>query len=316
MLAQTPANVSKTLPPPFATATTLLPLLCTALALLALFLLWMPLECKADVFKQPASCSTPKPPLDKERTALGQLREALDQRGLTAQLTTFFQSFGGEQRCLLSYLRSGATNLVVDKAATRIEETLAFRREHRLDEVTKPAAALAASPITPLFPMAMVATAPDGCPVQFARVGQLKPKEIFKQFPEAEVAHWWVLWWERALELQRESVQRQGWCKGTYDVYDCSGIGRAQTDLGSLRVLARITGLGERHYPENLAACFVIHAPTIVSLAWRVVTPVLSEKTREKVCISSGMPESLREKLGGEAAVQAMLASVPKEGAQ
>ena len=49
-----------------------------------------------------------------------------------------------------------------------------------------------------------------------ARVGALRNKEIVKAFPEAEVAAWWALWWERALELQRESVEQHGHCKGTY----------------------------------------------------------------------------------------------------
>ena len=36
-----------------------------------------------------------------------------------------------------------------------------------------------------------------------------------------------------------------------------------------------------------------------------------SERTKRKVVISTGMPDALRELLGGEAAVRAMLASVP-----
>ncbi len=78
------------------------------------------------------------------------------------------------------------------------------------------------------------------------------------------------------LELQRESVERHGHSKGTYDVYDCAGAGSRQLVMHLLRVLARITADGEKHYPENICACYVINPfPALVhpSVPWSGATP-------------------------------------------
>ena len=66
--------------------------------------------------------------------------------------------------------------------------------------------------------------------------------------------------------------------------------------------------------PRVRCACFVINAPAVVSYAWRILKPVLNESTRQKVVISSGVPDSLVEALGGEQALRAVMASVPPLG--
>ena len=62
---------------------------------------------------------------------------------------------------------------------------------------------------------------------------------------------------------------------------------------------------------ERSYKCFVINAPSWASFIWSSIRPMLSERNRGKISGSSGVPEALRTALGGEAAVQQMLASVP-----
>ena len=44
---------------------------------------------------------------------------------------------------------------------------------------------------------------------------------------------------------------------------------------------------------------------------WNALKPVLNERTRQKVTITSGVPDQLRDAVGGEDALQRMLRSVP-----
>lgn len=47
-------------------------------------------------------------------------------------------------------------------------------------------------------------------------------------------------------------------------------------------------------------------------MVWKAVQPLLNERTREKITISSSVPtEAMVQVLGGEAALQAVLDSVP-----
>lgn len=42
------------------------------------------------------------------------------------------------------------------------------------------------------------------------------------------------------------------------------------------------------NYPEILGHMFIVNAPAIFSLAWRVVRPMLTERTTSKIDIVSG----------------------------
>ena len=97
---------------------------------------------------------------------------------------------------------------------------------------------------------------------------------------------------------------------GTCDVYDCAGLSLSQLSPGPLRTLVRCVGLGTAHFPENLHKCYVINAPKIISFAWKAVQPALNQRTRDKVSISSGVPASLVETLGGEDKLQELFATV------
>ena len=82
---------------------------------------------------------------------------------------------------------------------------------------------------------------------------------------------------------------------------------------GPLRTLVRCVGLGTAHFPENLHKCYVINAPKIISFAWKAVQPALNQRTRDKVSISSGVPASLVETLGGEDKLQELFATVARK---
>ena len=59
------------------------------------------------------------------------------------------------------------------------------------------------------------------------------------------------------------------------------------------------------------AKCYVINAPKWATFGWTIVRSVLNDRTRDKVTISTGIPDALTQALGGEEALQAMCDSVP-----
>merc|ERR1711965_342607 len=80
-------------------------------------------------------------------------------------------------RLLLCYLRS--EGLDTAKAAKRIEDTLAFRKEHeRTLAIEDTQAAMEAHPLWPRWPLSFPLVAPDGCPVQYTNVGAVTPSQL------------------------------------------------------------------------------------------------------------------------------------------
>ena len=56
-------------------------------------------------------------------------------------------------------------------------------------------------------------------------------------------------------------------------------------------MLARVLGIGQDNYPENLGKCLIINAPWVFSGGWKIITPVLDSNTRSKISIIRGPAE-------------------------
>ena len=253
---------------------------------------------------------------EKQRAALSVLEAKITADSSISQpeLDTLGEKWGSRDRLLLFYLRSGDGKCDPNKVLPKLKSTLAYWKSSGATGETDVQGQLERHPITRFWPLSYPFIAPDGCPVQFAKVGAITPAQLIGAAEDGEVGlkAYMMLWLRRALELQASVEQRQH-CLGTYDVYDCSGASWEAMDVSSLRVLSRCISLGEQHFPENLYKCFMINAPRWASFIWAAIKPAMSERLREKVHISSGVPEALTAALGGEAAVSEMLASVPEK---
>lgn len=254
----------------------------------------------------------------RRRSAVADLRAALQNgpSGLVQGLSNLTHAYGSSDRLLDCYLRCGGVRWDVAKAKTRLVSTLAFRAEHGLDSLDV-RSAFEEHPVRAHFRTAFAPLAPDGCVVQYTRLAGLRPRYLMDNFSEQDVCHFMVLWLETSLRMQGDSNRaRTDGCPGVYDVYDAAGFKFSSLlrDASATRALARLMSVGEQHYPENLHKCFVINAPTIAQLVWKLLKPAISAETSRKVQISSGVPSELKQALGGHDAVQEMMAAVPPPG--
>lgn len=188
-----------------------------------------------------------------DRQSLQRVREALAADDtLLERLQPFAAKYGGLDRCLLSYLRAGDVQYDVQKALARLRSSLDFRKSMGLDDITDAAAALNDHPLKDVWPVSFPLMAPNGCPVQYARCGAIRPSQLTKTTGgEASLKLAVALSLSRALELQAK-VEKTRHCVGTYDVYDLQGASREHLELGALRTLGRCISLGTSHFPETL----------------------------------------------------------------
>lgn len=69
-------------------------------------------------------------------------------------------------------------------------------------------------------------------------------------------------------------------------VLDMTGLKISQ--LGQLKLLTVISSIDDLNYPEKSDAYYIVNAPYIFSACWKVVRPLLQERTRKKVQVLSG----------------------------
>lgn len=259
---------------------------------------------------------------DSERRVLGELRDILQSRLDGHQLgwRRLADAYGSAEQCLLCYLRAGEGPCDAPDAASRVMRTLAFRAHHNLDrpDITD---AIEGHPARSSWPFVMAGRAPDGCPILFARLSHMDIADLIHAHEEEEITRFAAMWFEQALRAQAEVLRSTGApCRGTYDVYDCAGVRswyKVIHDVKDCRgVLSRIFAAGAEHYPAQLDRCFILNAPSVAMVVWRILSSFLSERVLHRVQISSGVPQELAEVLGGDEAVRRMLELLPLRDGQ
>ncbi|XP_024967868.1 SEC14 cytosolic factor [Cynara cardunculus var. scolymus] len=69
-------------------------------------------------------------------------------------------------------------------------------------------------------------------------------------------------------------------------VLDMTGLKIAQ--LSQLKLLTVISSIDDLNYPEKTDNYYIVNAPYIFSACWKVVRPLLQERTRKKIQVLSG----------------------------
>jgi hypothetical protein len=65
-----------------------------------------------------------------------------------------------------------------------------------------------------------------------------------------------------------------------YAIADLEGFSMANFSLSQMKIAISIL---QNHYPERLGRIFVINAPFVFTAAWRLIQPLLDERTKNKI---------------------------------
>ncbi|KAJ1410816.1 CRAL-TRIO lipid binding domain [Sesbania bispinosa] len=91
------------------------------------------------------------------------------------------------------------------------------------------------------------------------------------------------------------ATKNQGRYIGTcVKVLDMTGL--KLSALNQLRLLTAISTIDELNYPEKTETYYIVNVPYVFSACWKVVKPLLQERTRRKVQVlkGCGMEELLK----------------------
>jgi hypothetical protein len=235
----------------------------------------------------------PTPAVLLSRNVPGELVAVL-QEELTIELQQtgakdMLSALGGTPRCFERFLL--ARNLNVSAAALQFRQTLKFRQSFVHKAI--PLAEATRTKVAPFWPGCFcgrtrtTAKHPCGLPIQYFRFGEINPRGMMAAVSEDQFRAYYVHWMELALRHENSCNPVPGTCSldraAMIEVHDMKGLHLSQLHMPGLRMLSRVLSIGQNHYPENLYRCVIINAPTVFAIAWRVISTVLTERTRAKI---------------------------------
>lgn len=259
------------------------------------------------------------PPSEADSVASLSAKLAVDASIDQQALRRLGNVYGGLNTMLACYLRDGFVLFDHSKARTRIMRSLQHRVDHQLDErAADLAEVIERHPVRRAFPSRYdppVFTT-DGCPVLYTKLAAADFATL-STYTDSDLKSFVALFYERSLQLSGQSTRENGVpCKGTVDIYDCTDVYWSKLISGfrtHKRVVSTLFDISE-HCPDGLYKCFVINAPALASIAWKLVKPFVSERAQNKVTVSRGIPPELTTALGGEAKLRKMMdAPLPPE---
>ena len=116
--------------------------------------------------------------------------------------------------------------------------------------------------------------AKDGRPVAMIQARHYWPKLIEDNI---QIVYFFQFYVDHVCKIA-EKVDQETF----FAIIDLEGFSLANFSLSQMKVAI---GILQNHYPERLGRIFVINAPFVFTAAWRMVQPLLDERTKNKIDI-------------------------------
>ena len=114
--------------------------------------------------------------------------------------------------------------------------------------------------------------AKDGRPVVMVQARYYWPKLIEDNI---QIVYFFQFYVDAICRMSEEVGQET-----FYAIADLEGFSMANFSLAQIKIAISIL---QNHYPERLGMIFVINAPFVFTAAWRLIQPLLDERTRNKI---------------------------------
>ncbi|KAK7301904.1 hypothetical protein RJT34_12781 [Clitoria ternatea] len=215
--------------------------------------------------------------------AIKQLQSLMED--VDEQLKNTFQNMhqGYPNEALIRFLKARDWN--VTKAHTMLIDCLKWRVENEIDNVlTKPIPADLYKVVRDSYLIGMPGYSKEGLPVIAVGVGlSTYDKASDKYYIQSHIQ----INEYRDRVILPAATKKHGRYIGTcVKVLDMTGL--KFSALNQLRLLTAISTIDDLNYPEKSDTYFIVNAPYIFSACWKVVKPLLQERTRRKIQVLQG----------------------------
>ncbi|XP_050084848.1 protein real-time isoform X3 [Anopheles aquasalis] len=190
-----------------------------------------------------------------------------------------------DYQTLLRFLR--ARDFSIDKATVMLQESLQWRKEHRIDDILSEYKMPAV--VEKYFPGGWHHHDRDGRPLYILRLGTMDVKGLLKSVGEDELLKLTLHICEEGLKLMKEATKRfdkpvWNWCL----LVDLDGLSMRHLWRPGVKALLRIIETVEKNYPETMGRVLIVRAPRVFPVLWTIVSAFIDENTRSKFLFFGG----------------------------
>ncbi|XP_077539844.1 SEC14-like protein 2 [Haemaphysalis longicornis] len=216
------------------------------------------------------------PDLDeRQRIALEQFREAVQDVRQPVHTDAN----------LLRWLR--AREFDVTRAEHMFRQHLRWRQQRNVDKLLTDYVHDVPKVMRDHFPGGILDCCPKGNPVWLINIGSVDIKGYLQVLPKADVYRHCMYLLEKQEKIKRDTSSKLGKeIETQYVIMDFENFSLRQ--VYSWQVLNLLVGLlkmYEANFPESLEKAFVINVPSFFPTLWKMVRPLLTERTVSKVAI-------------------------------
>jgi len=184
---------------------------------------------------------------------------------------------------LLRFLRARAFD--VEKAKSLLEEDIAWRKKEGIDDIKETFLnEEKAKEFLAYYPRAQHGFSKDGLPVFFERFGVLDAKGIMASYPLRTLLRSHLYGMELREQALEELSKKEGKPRdeGIYIIFDLIELGWKHFYMPAINVVMESLKIDDLHYPELIKKLIIINAPSIFSVFWRLIKPMMDPRTVEK----------------------------------
>jgi len=130
-------------------------------------------------------------------------------------------------------------------------------------------------------------TAKSGSPVVIENIGRHNAKGFAQDCPREELLEWHVRINEYLFGPVLDDCSKRA-CKKVDKIlviFDMTGTGLHQLNPTGLQVMKGIVDCDQQYYPERLGQLFIINAPSLFTMGWKIIKTWLDPRVLEKIHI-------------------------------
>ena len=198
---------------------------------------------------------------------------------VSAELTTKFQN---EDAFLITWLK--ARNMDVARAEEMLRKSLKWRKDNQVDGILLRESI--PSKYNNFFPCAYLGMDPvTGCPVFLFLIGRIDLRKIIEDDGIEMAVRYNILYMEAVQKILKECSKKFGRPVTSYiELVDLEGYTLRQIKTKQSRNgTTQVQQMFDDNYPEVIKSVVVINAPKVFSFLFKLIKPMVSKATLDKV---------------------------------
>eukprot|EP01087_Luapelamoeba_hula_P011057 TRINITY_DN2979_c0_g1_i4.p1 TRINITY_DN2979_c0_g1~~TRINITY_DN2979_c0_g1_i4.p1 ORF type:complete len:438 (+),score=103.72 TRINITY_DN2979_c0_g1_i4:182-1315(+) len=218
---------------------------------------------------------------EKENQALLALEKKLEENGVTYDKSIH------TPLVLNSFLK--AHRLDVDAAYEGFTACLKWRAENNVDTLLQDAPTT--NPyfeiLSKYWPAAYHGTDKEGALIYIEKAGSVDVKGLVTSVvPEEHLIYYHVYLQEQGRVLKAQQTEKLGKsCHAHIIIEDLNGLGWGSIYTPGMDIMRKCINIDQSYYPNTLKKYYVVNAPAIVTMLFKMVSPWLDTATAAKVNI-------------------------------